>query len=155
MQWGYRANTSNGECLVEWAANNNLMMLHNPKGAASFTFGCWSTGTNLDLAFVSTRPDNRLPDRCVLEKFPRSQHRPSLFTAAKLVVPALSEPVKLRNFRKADRNYYSLLINEAMQSSHCLAPPILRFIKLLQCRNKSDQKIHPMQSQKQLHTMLG
>ena len=37
VQWGYRANTTNGECLVEWAANNNLMLLHNPKGAASFT----------------------------------------------------------------------------------------------------------------------
>ena len=74
VQWGYRANTSNGECLVEWAANNNLMLLHNPKGATSFTSGCWNTGTNPDPAFVSAGPNNRLPDRCVLEKFSRSQH---------------------------------------------------------------------------------
>ena len=39
LQWGYIGNTSNGECLVEWAANNNLMLLHNPKGAASLLLG--------------------------------------------------------------------------------------------------------------------
>ena len=61
-----------GKCLVEWAANNNLMLLHNPKGAVTFTSGRWNTGTNLDLAFVSAGPDNRLQDRCVLEKFPHS-----------------------------------------------------------------------------------
>ena len=69
-----------------------LMLLHNPKGAASFTSRRWNTRTNSDLAFVSARPDNRLPDRCVLEKFPRSQHRSSLITAIKLVAPVPSEP---------------------------------------------------------------
>ena len=31
VQWVYRAKTSNKECLVELAANNNLMLLENPK----------------------------------------------------------------------------------------------------------------------------
>ena len=94
VQWGYRANTSNRDCLVEWVANINLMLLHNPKAAANFTSGCWNIGTNPDLTFVSAGSDNRFPDRCVLEKFPLSQHQPSLITAAKLVAPILSEPVK-------------------------------------------------------------
>ena len=70
----------------------------------------------MDLDLASAGPDNRLPDRCVLERFPLSQHRPSLITAAKLVAPVPSEPIKQWNFRKADWNHYSLLTNEAMQS---------------------------------------
>ena len=68
VQWEYRHNISNGEFLVEWAAGNNLMLLHNPKGAASFTSGCWNTGTNPDLTFASAGPDNRLSDRYMLVK---------------------------------------------------------------------------------------
>ena len=74
VQWVYKSSTSNGECLVEWVENNNLMLLHNPKGAANFTSRNWNIGTNPDLAFTSAKPDNRLPDRCVIEKFPQSQH---------------------------------------------------------------------------------
>ena len=85
VQWGYRTNTSNVECLVEWAANNNLVLLYNPKGAVIFTSMSWNTGTNLELAFASAGPENRLPDRCMLEKFTQSQHRPSLITVAKLM----------------------------------------------------------------------
>ena len=117
VQRRYKANTSNRECLVEWITNNNLMLLHNPKGAASFTSGCWNTGTDPDLAFASARPDNGIPDRCVLEKFPWSQNRPSLNIAAKLMDPIPSGPVKRWNFHKADRNHYRVLANEAMQTS--------------------------------------
>ena len=55
-------------------------------------------------------------NRCVLEKFPRSQHRPSFITAAKLMAPVPSEPVKRWNFCKVDWNHYSLLTNEATQN---------------------------------------
>ena len=103
------------ECLVEWAANNDLILLHNPKGAASFTSRRWNTGTNPDLTFASAGPDNRLPDRCVLKKFPWSQHRPLLITFAKLMAQAPNEPVKQWNFHKADWNYYSLLTNETYE----------------------------------------
>ena len=130
--------------MVEWAANNNLMLLHNSKGAASFTSGHWNTRTSPDLAFVSAGPDNRLPDRCVLEKFPRSQHRPSIITAAKHVAPVLSELVKRWNFCKADWNYYSLLTNEALESLTSSTPPMLRGL----IRTQSGQKIYPTRSQK-------
>ena len=74
MQWVYRANTSNRECLVELAANNNLMLLENPKGAASFTSGRWNTGANPDLAFSSARADNRLPHLQVSASAARQAH---------------------------------------------------------------------------------
>ena len=80
VDWGYDANSADGEYLVGWARTNNLALLHNPKNAASFHSGRCNTNTNPDLAFVSTDLDSHLPDRHVLEKFPRSQHRPSLIT---------------------------------------------------------------------------
>ena len=76
--WGYDDNSPDGECLAGWASVNYLALLYNAKDAASFYSGRWNTGTNPDLAFASVGPNSRLPDRRVLEKFPRSQHRPSL-----------------------------------------------------------------------------
>ena len=107
---------TNGVCFVEWAANNNLMLLDNPKGAVSFTSRLWSTRTNWNLALVNARLDSRLPDRCVPEKLPQSRYRPLLITAAKFVAPVLSEPVKRWNFCKVVWNHYSLLTNDVTQS---------------------------------------
>jgi len=66
------------------------------------------------------RPDNRLPDRRVVGKFPRSQHRHSLITPPKLKVPAHSDLVKRWNFRKADWKRFFLLTDEAVER---LPPP--------------------------------
>ena len=83
VNWGYRTSSADGECCVAWASLNGLVPLHDPKDVAAFHSGRWNTGTNPDLTFVSVGPGNREPDRCILEKFPRSQHRPSLFCSAK------------------------------------------------------------------------
>ena len=120
IDWGYSTTSSDGELLADWAANNHLALLYNPKEAASFHSGRWGTGTNPDLAFASVDTDSSLPDRRVLEKFPRSQHRPSLITAPKLVAPIPSAPVKRWNFRKADWNQYCLLTNKSTRE---LPPP--------------------------------
>ena len=45
--------------------------------------------------FSSVGQDSWLPDRHVLGKFPRSQHRRSLITPPRLKVPAYSDPVRL------------------------------------------------------------
>ena len=94
VDWGYTITSSDGESLAAWAASNNLAVLYNPKDPASFLSGRWGTGRNPDLDFVRFDSDSSLPDRCVLEKFPRSQHRPSLVTPPKLVSPIPSKPVK-------------------------------------------------------------
>ena len=74
--WGYGANSADGECLADWASiNNQLYLLYNPKDSDSFHSGRWNSGTHPDLAFASADSDSRLPDRRVLEKFPRSQHQ--------------------------------------------------------------------------------
>ena len=71
--WGYDDNSPDGECLAGWASINCLALLYNAKDAASFYSGRWNTGTNPEVAFASVGPNSRLPDRRVLEKFPRSQ----------------------------------------------------------------------------------
>ena len=80
---------------------NCLALLYNAKDAASFYSGRWNIGTNPDLAFASVGPNSRLPNRRVLEKFPRSQHRPSLITPPRFAMAVPSMPVKRWNFLKA------------------------------------------------------
>ena len=87
---------------------------------ATFHSGRWNTGTNSDLTFVSVGPDSRVPDRRILEKFPRSQHRPSLIVPPRLALPALSKPVERWNFRKANWSHYNTLTHKLVLS---LLPP--------------------------------
>ena len=74
VDWGCDANSADGKFLVGWAntRTNNLVLLHNPKDAASFHSGHWNTSTNPDLEFVGVDSESRLPDGQILEKFPRS-----------------------------------------------------------------------------------
>ena len=67
-------NSPEGDHLAGWASINSLALLYNAKDVVSFYSCCRSTGTNPDLAFTSIIPYCYLPDKCVLEKFLRSQH---------------------------------------------------------------------------------
>ena len=67
---GYDDNSPDDECLAGWTSINCLALLYN----ASFYSGRWNTGTSPDVAFASVGPNSCLPDRRVIEKFPRSQH---------------------------------------------------------------------------------
>ena len=118
--WGYDDNSPDGECLAGWASIICLSLLYNAKDAASFYSGRWNTSTNPDLAFASVGPNGRLPDRCVLEKFPRSQHRPSLITPPRFAMAVPSMPVKQWNFRKANWSHYIALTNKFAKT---LFPP--------------------------------
>ena len=97
--------------MAGWESINCLALLYNAKDATSFYSGRWNTGTNPDLAFASVGPNSRLPDRRFLEKFPRSQHRPSLVTPPRFVMAVPSMPVKRWNFRKAKWSHYISLTN--------------------------------------------
>ena len=118
--WGYDDNSPDGECLAGWAGINCLAHLYNAKDAASFYSGRWNTGTNPDLAFASVRPNSRLPDRRVLDKFPRSQHRPSLITPPRFAMAVPSISVKRWNFCKAKWSHYIALTNKLAKT---LLPP--------------------------------
>jgi len=108
VKWGYNTTSPDGRSLDSWAKSNNLGLLYNPKETASFFSRRWNVSTYPNLAFASFGQDSRLPDRRVLGKFPRSQHRPSLITPPRFKVPAHSDPVKRWNFRKADWKRFCL-----------------------------------------------
>ena len=120
IDWGYDDNSLDGECLAGWATINCLALLYNAKDAASFYSGRWNTGTNPDLAFASVGSNSRLPDRRVLDKFLRSQHRPSLITPPRFAMAVPSMPVKQWNFRKAKWSHYIALTNKFAKT---LLPP--------------------------------
>ena len=122
VNWGYGTSSANGKCLVAWAGLNGLVPLHDPKDVTTFRSGCWKTGTNPDLTFFSVGPDSRAPDRRILEKFPRSQPRPSLIVPSRLALPVPSNPVKRWSFRKANWSHYNTLTNKLAKS---LFPPDL------------------------------
>ena len=110
--WGYNNNSPDGECLAGCASINCLALLYNAKNTASFYSSRWKTGTNPDLAFTRVGPNSHLPDRRVLEKFPRSQHRPSLITPPRFAMAVPSMPVKRWNFHKAKWSHYISLTSK-------------------------------------------
>ena len=120
VDWGYDDNSPDGECLASWASINCLALLYNAKDAASFYSDRWNTGSNPDLAFPSVSPNSRLPDRRVLEKFPRSKHRPSLITPPGFGMAVPIMPVKRWNFCKAKWSHYIALTNKFAKT---LLPP--------------------------------
>ena len=120
VDWGYDANSADGECLVGWASTNNLSLFYNSKDAANFHSDRWNTSNNPDLAFVSIDSDSRLPDRRVGEKFARSQHRPSLITPPRFARPVPSKPVERWNFCKAKCSQYITFTNKFERT---LPPP--------------------------------
>ena len=87
---------------------------------ATFHSGGWSTSNHPNLTFVGVGPDSPVPDRRILEKFPRSQHRPSLIVPPRLALPFPSKPVKRWNFGKANWTRYNALTNKLAKS---LLPP--------------------------------
>ena len=101
-------------------ASTALFLSTTQKDVAIFHSGRWSTGTDPDLTFVSVGPGSRVPHRRILEKFPRSQHRPSLIAPPNLALPVPSKPVKRWNFRKANWSHYNALTNKLAKS---LLPP--------------------------------
>ena len=106
--------------MAGWTSINCPALLYNVEDAVIFYSGRWNTGTNPDLTFASIGPNSCLPDRRVLEKFPRSQHRPSLITQPRFAMAGPSMPVKRWNFRKAKWSHYIALTNKFAKT---LLPP--------------------------------
>jgi len=115
FNWGYNKTSSDGESLDSWATSNKLGLLYDQKETASFSSYQWNVGTNPDQAIASFFQDSRLPDRRVLEKFLRSQHRPFLITPPRLKVPAHRDPVKRWNVGKDDWKRFCLFTGESVE----------------------------------------
>ena len=103
VDWGYSDCDSNGELLVNWAAEKDLHLLFDPKQKGTFCSARWQQDYNPDLCWVSTSCGRPHPaSYVVLSSFPHSQHRPSLIHAG-LTLPVIHSVQKKRwNFRKAN-----------------------------------------------------
>ena len=143
-----------------------FLLLYNAKEAASFYSGRWNTGTNPDLAFASVGPNSRLPDRRVLEKFPRWQHRPSLITPPRFdtAVPSIKKCLLIEGTSARPNGVITLLWRINSQKIWC------RLIHLMHTRTwcildaayqdfcsiiKKAAKNYPMRVSKQLYSVLG
>ena len=100
--WGYKQTTKDGETLSDWASSAEAVLLYDPKEPPSFFSARWNTYTNPDLAFAVGRSFDPKPERRIIDRFPRSHHRPSIIKVPSLVQPIAGKPVKRWNFRKAN-----------------------------------------------------
>lgn len=74
INWGYDVTDENGEKLEDWAEQNNLTLIHDPKLPSSFNSCRWRRGYNPDVIFVSNviarQTINKMSDT-----IPHTQHR--------------------------------------------------------------------------------
>ena len=103
--WGYKHTTKDRETLSDWASSDPVpkqcycMTQRSPPSVFSAR---WNTYTNQDLAFAVGRSCDPKPERRIIDRFPRSHHRPSIIKVPSLVHPIAGKPVKRWNFRKAN-----------------------------------------------------
>ena len=76
--WGYKQTTKDGETLSDWASSAEAVLLHDPKEPPSFFSARWNTYTNPDLTFAVGRSCDPKPERRIIDRVPRSHHRPSI-----------------------------------------------------------------------------
>ena len=113
--WGYPDSNQNGNQLADWCSANDLSVIYDPKQPPSFHSGRWNRGTNPDVTFANNTA-GVTPIRDILERFPRSQHRPSLISTPPLASTFKSKPVPRWNFRKADWESFTSSSEEALSN---------------------------------------
>ena len=90
-----------------------------------------------------------------MEKFPRSQHRPSLITPTRFAHPVPSKPVKRWNFRKAKWIHYILSqTNLPGLCRHLIHMKWIRHISVSVTPSALWRKVYPTWPTKYLYTML-
>ena len=120
--------------------------------ASSRVVGTLVWHTNPDLAFVSVGHESWSLDRGILEKFFRSQHRPSLITATKLVTSVPSAPYRRWNFRKANWELYSPITDNKLAKNLPSPDSRLGFLLLQAAKRSIPRGCRTLQKQQQ--TML-
>ena len=99
---GYEHNDQNGNALLEWILLNDLELVYSPKDVPTFKSARWGSETTSDLTIGSNKQMCNTFTRRGLQAFPRSQHRPVIFTFGLQVPLVHSKPVLRWNFIKAD-----------------------------------------------------
>ena len=114
--WGYKITNPDGAYLADWASTADAELLFDLKEPYSFISRCWNTETNPDLAFAKAIGQEPSPVRHVLDRFPYSQHRPSLITTPSLVQSTEGKPIQRWNFCKANWSEFANSTNTIAKS---------------------------------------
>ena len=106
----------------EWASNNDLNLLYNPKESKTFYSAIWNTFINPDPSFYSAEANNLTQHLTykIGENFPRSQYCPTIITHPILVEYTPSTPIPRWNFNKADWEKFTY---ECRKMCEDLPPP--------------------------------
>ena len=108
--WGNSSTNTDGTTLEHWASNTDVTLLYDPKQPRSFRSARWGTSTNPDLCFANL---GTCASRRVLERFPKSQHRPSIIESSTTINSVPTRSVNRWNFRKADWAKFTDRLNTA------------------------------------------
>ena len=109
---GYATINTDGELVEDWAENQILSLIHDPKLPSSFNSGRWRRGYNPDIIFAT----NRIAGCCskiVMEPVTRSHHRP----IGVQVNAAITIPFRRRfNLKKANWEQYTYQLDVAVEN---------------------------------------
>ena len=113
--WGYATTNTDGELVEDWAENQRLSLIHDPKLPSSFNSGRWRRGYNPDIIFAT----NRIAGCCnkiVMEPIPRSQHRP-IGVQVNAAITVQTVPFRRRFIlKKANWEQYAYQLDAAVEN---------------------------------------
>ena len=113
--WGYDQNNADGEAVEEWAATNELTLLHDQKDRSSFQSARWRRGYNPDLVFVSAQHFSCF-EKSIGDPIPKSQHRPMNIDIRPVVRALESSSTPRFNFRKANWQNFTSELERKIES---------------------------------------
>ena len=109
--WAYSSDSPQGDAILNWMEELDLICLFDPKQPSSFQSARWNSCTNPDLAFISRGDPDQTVHREVLHHFPRTQHRPSLIRINQDIERTNTSPSPRWNFRKAKWQVFTELVD--------------------------------------------
>ena len=128
--WGYATTNTDGELVEDWAENQRLSLIHNPKLPSSFNNGRWRRGYNPDIIFAT----NRIAGCCnkiVMEPIPRSQHRP-IGVQVNAAITVQTVPFRRRfNLKKANWEQYAHQLDASVENIPATAECYDQFVNAL------------------------
>ena len=128
--WGYATTNTVCELVEDWAENQRLSLIHDPKLPSSFDSGRWRRVHNPDIIFAT----NRIAGRCnkiVMEPVPRSQHRP-IGVQVNAAITVQTVPFRRRfNLKKANWEQYAYQLDAAVENIPATAECYDQFVNAL------------------------
>ena len=115
LTWGYATTNTDGELVEDWAENQRLSLIHDPKLPSSFNSGRWRRVYDPDIIFATNRIAGCW-NKIVMEPVPRSQHRP-IGVQVNAAITVQTVPFRRRfNLKKANWEQYAYQLDAAVEN---------------------------------------